>query len=63
VLADDKLGQEIIDKVARLSASRATEVKWVDGRAVITVGYLVRAPIAPRLHFSINKWAHPLALN
>ena len=37
VLADGKLGQEIIDKVARLSARRGTEVKWVDGRGVILV--------------------------
>jgi len=37
VLADDKLGQEIIDKVARLSARRGTEVKWADGRGVILV--------------------------
>jgi poly-gamma-glutamate synthesis protein (capsule biosynthesis protein) len=35
VLADDKLGQEIIDKVARLSTRRGTEVKWADGRGVI----------------------------
>jgi poly-gamma-glutamate capsule biosynthesis protein CapA/YwtB (metallophosphatase superfamily) len=37
VLADDKLGQEIIDKVARLSKRRGTEVKWADGRGVISV--------------------------
>jgi poly-gamma-glutamate capsule biosynthesis protein CapA/YwtB (metallophosphatase superfamily) len=35
VIADEKLGREIIDKVARLSKRRRTEVKWVDGRGVI----------------------------
>jgi poly-gamma-glutamate synthesis protein (capsule biosynthesis protein) len=38
VLADDKLGREIIDKVARLSKRRGTEIKWADGRGVIVVG-------------------------
>jgi poly-gamma-glutamate synthesis protein (capsule biosynthesis protein) len=37
VLADEKLGREIIDKVARLSARRGAEVKWADGRGVISV--------------------------
>jgi hypothetical protein len=37
-LADEKLGKEIIDKVARLSQRRGTEVKSADGRGVITVG-------------------------
>jgi poly-gamma-glutamate synthesis protein (capsule biosynthesis protein) len=38
LLADEKLGREIIDKVAGLSRRRGVEVKWVDGRGVITVG-------------------------
>ena len=38
LLADETLGREIIDKVAGLSRRRGTEVKWVDGRGVITVG-------------------------
>ena len=38
VLADEKLGKEIIDKVARLSQRRGTEVKWQDGRGVIAGG-------------------------
>jgi poly-gamma-glutamate capsule biosynthesis protein CapA/YwtB (metallophosphatase superfamily) len=38
VLADEKLGKEIIDKVARLSQPRGTEVKWQDGRGVIAGG-------------------------
>ena len=38
MLADDKLGKEIIDKVARLSQRRGTEVKWADGRGVIRIG-------------------------
>jgi poly-gamma-glutamate synthesis protein (capsule biosynthesis protein) len=38
VLADDKLGREIIDKVARLSKRRGTEIKWADGWGVIVVG-------------------------
>jgi poly-gamma-glutamate capsule biosynthesis protein CapA/YwtB (metallophosphatase superfamily) len=35
VMADEKLGREIIDKVARLSLRRGTEVKWQEGRGVI----------------------------
>jgi hypothetical protein len=35
VLADEKLGKEIIDRVARLSDKYATQVKWQDGRGVI----------------------------
>lgn len=38
LLADENLGREIIDKVALLSWRRGTEVKWQDGRGVITVG-------------------------
>jgi len=38
LLADEKLGREIIDKVAALSRRRGTEVKWVDGRGVIAGG-------------------------
>jgi poly-gamma-glutamate synthesis protein (capsule biosynthesis protein) len=37
LLADEKLGQEIIDKIAGLSRRRGTEVKWQDGRGVIVV--------------------------
>jgi poly-gamma-glutamate synthesis protein (capsule biosynthesis protein) len=35
VLADEELGKEIIDKVARLSKRRGTEVKWQEGRGLI----------------------------
>jgi len=35
VLADEKLGKEIIDRVARLSDKYATQVEWQDGRGVI----------------------------
>ncbi len=35
LLADEKLGREIIDKVAGLSRRHGTEVKWQDGRGVI----------------------------
>jgi poly-gamma-glutamate synthesis protein (capsule biosynthesis protein) len=35
VLADEKLGKEIIDRVARLSDNYGTEVKWQDGKGVI----------------------------
>jgi poly-gamma-glutamate synthesis protein (capsule biosynthesis protein) len=35
VLADEKLGREIIDKVASLSRRRGTEVRWQDGRGLI----------------------------
>ena len=35
LLADEKLGREIIEKVAGLSRRRGTEVKWQDGRGVI----------------------------
>jgi poly-gamma-glutamate synthesis protein (capsule biosynthesis protein) len=35
VLADEKLGQEIVEKVSRLSKRRGTEVQWQDGRGVI----------------------------
>jgi Bacterial capsule synthesis protein PGA_cap len=38
LLADEKLGREIIDKVAGLSRRRGVEVKWVDGRGVIAMG-------------------------
>jgi poly-gamma-glutamate synthesis protein (capsule biosynthesis protein) len=38
MLADEKLGREIVDKVAGLSRRHGTEVKWQDGRGVITVG-------------------------
>ena len=37
LLADEKLGREVIDKVAGLSRRRGTEVKWQDGRGVILV--------------------------
>jgi len=37
LLADEKLGQEIIEKVARLSGRRGTEVRWQDGRGVISL--------------------------
>ncbi|MDP9129285.1 MAG: hypothetical protein M3N35_02785, partial [Candidatus Binatota bacterium] len=35
LLADEKLGREIIDKVAGLSRRHGTEVKWQDGGGVI----------------------------
>jgi len=35
LLADEKLGREIIEKVAHLSRRRGTEVKYQDGRGVI----------------------------
>jgi poly-gamma-glutamate capsule biosynthesis protein CapA/YwtB (metallophosphatase superfamily) len=35
VIAEEKLGREIIDKVARLSLRCGTEVKWQEGRGVI----------------------------
>jgi poly-gamma-glutamate capsule biosynthesis protein CapA/YwtB (metallophosphatase superfamily) len=35
ILADEKLGHEIIEKVALLSQRRGTHVKWSDGRGVI----------------------------
>ena len=35
LLADEKLGREIIEKVADLSRRRCTDVKWQDGRGVI----------------------------
>ena len=35
LLADEKLGREIIDKIAGLSRRRGTEVRWQDGRGVI----------------------------
>jgi len=38
LLADEKLGREIIEKVASLSQRRGTEVKWQDGRGVIVIG-------------------------
>jgi poly-gamma-glutamate synthesis protein (capsule biosynthesis protein) len=37
VLADEKLGKEIIDRIAQLSNKYATLVKWQDGRGVIAV--------------------------
>jgi poly-gamma-glutamate capsule biosynthesis protein CapA/YwtB (metallophosphatase superfamily) len=37
LLADEKLGREIIDKVAGLSRRHGTEVKWQDGRGVILI--------------------------
>ena len=37
VLADEKLGREIIEKVALLSKRRGTEVQWQDGRGVVLV--------------------------
>ncbi|HET8564460.1 MAG TPA: CapA family protein, partial [Candidatus Binatia bacterium] len=36
MLADEKLGQEIIDRVARLSRKYGTEVSWENGRGVIS---------------------------
>jgi poly-gamma-glutamate synthesis protein (capsule biosynthesis protein) len=38
ILAEEKLGQEIIGKVARLSERRGTNVSWIDGRGVISIG-------------------------
>jgi poly-gamma-glutamate capsule biosynthesis protein CapA/YwtB (metallophosphatase superfamily) len=38
LLADEKLGREIIDKVAGLSWRHGTEVKWQAGHGVITAG-------------------------
>jgi hypothetical protein len=35
LLADEKLGREIIEKVGHLSRRRGTEVKYQDGRGVI----------------------------
>jgi len=35
LLADEKLGREIIDKVAGLSRRYGVEIKWQDGRGVI----------------------------
>jgi poly-gamma-glutamate synthesis protein (capsule biosynthesis protein) len=37
VLADEKLGGEIIDKVARLSKRYGTNVTWADGRGIIVL--------------------------
>jgi poly-gamma-glutamate synthesis protein (capsule biosynthesis protein) len=37
VLADEKVGREIIEKVALLSKRRGTDVQWQDGRGIIAV--------------------------
>jgi hypothetical protein len=37
VLADEKLGREIIEKVSILSKRRGTDVQWQDGRGIILV--------------------------
>jgi hypothetical protein len=37
LLADEKLGREIIEKVSLLSKRRGTEVQWQNGRGVILV--------------------------
>ena len=37
VLADEKLGQEIIGRVARLSEKWGTQITWQNGRGIISV--------------------------
>jgi hypothetical protein len=37
MLADEKLGREIIERVARLSQKFGTDVRWQEDRGVILV--------------------------